>query len=315
MLVIYTDVYLTKLWTVYEVACFLSLHATSQMIVMPVHLPLVILGGVALIYVFALLAFVLRVWFNIADAFYVGFVLGFFPLVNMLRSWARTKTKIRDSMDVFMLENCICYCEEDRPVVYDNISLLMRATGVVGAEGTYEDARDAFNKLVRERLPGAFAASTGRFAFGYWHVVALFLPNFAKYLEMKPAWQDWLGWEHGGYVLYLLAWIFGLYPLGVAFISWWCGLCLHLQGCLEWLFMGCGVLIEIVLFGAVNLVHEYCYLSSYRATSRAMLVLFTILSPLLAYVVFHVQQEAFQGKKLPESEQDGGEWVGELVTL
>ena len=35
---VYTDVYLTRLWTVYEVACFLILHPRRNMIVLPVAL-------------------------------------------------------------------------------------------------------------------------------------------------------------------------------------------------------------------------------------------------------------------------------------
>merc|ERR1740121_1969778 len=42
MLVIYSDIYLTKLWTVYEVACFLSTHPASDIILMPIYLPIVV---------------------------------------------------------------------------------------------------------------------------------------------------------------------------------------------------------------------------------------------------------------------------------
>merc|ERR1719350_1662992 len=50
MLVVYSDIYLTKLWTVYEVACFLSLHPTSNMTVVPISQPVLILAGMISLY-------------------------------------------------------------------------------------------------------------------------------------------------------------------------------------------------------------------------------------------------------------------------
>merc|ERR1712117_185394 len=51
LLVIYSDLYLIKLWTVYEVACFLCLHPLQNMSVVPTFLPFVFLCGLATVLV------------------------------------------------------------------------------------------------------------------------------------------------------------------------------------------------------------------------------------------------------------------------
>ena len=51
MVAIYSEVYLTKLWTVYEVACFLSLHPTHHLTIIPFLLPKVFLGALTVGYI------------------------------------------------------------------------------------------------------------------------------------------------------------------------------------------------------------------------------------------------------------------------
>merc|ERR1712194_760554 len=55
MVSLYTDVYLIKLWTVYEIACFLALHSVSNIIVVPTFQPIFILCGIASSYVLVVL--------------------------------------------------------------------------------------------------------------------------------------------------------------------------------------------------------------------------------------------------------------------
>jgi len=59
MVIIYTDVYLTKLWTVYEVASFLALHSVEQMWVMPTLMPQIVVFGLVLFYLSGVIGFVL----------------------------------------------------------------------------------------------------------------------------------------------------------------------------------------------------------------------------------------------------------------
>merc|ERR1740121_2482032 len=50
MVAIYSDLYLTKLWTVYEIACFLALHPVSQLVVIPIYQPILVFGGIFMSY-------------------------------------------------------------------------------------------------------------------------------------------------------------------------------------------------------------------------------------------------------------------------
>merc|ERR1712113_511465 len=56
IVVIYTNIYLLKLWTIYEVACFLALHPISRMVVVPPAQPLLVLGGSLVIYLSRIVA-------------------------------------------------------------------------------------------------------------------------------------------------------------------------------------------------------------------------------------------------------------------
>merc|ERR1719203_1736207 len=55
MVALYTDVYLTKLWTVYEVACFLALHSARRLIIITIYQPIIVFSGVIMNYVLAVL--------------------------------------------------------------------------------------------------------------------------------------------------------------------------------------------------------------------------------------------------------------------
>ncbi len=48
MVIVYTDVYTRKLWTVYELACFLSLHGAERVVLVPVRQAKLYIRAIAL---------------------------------------------------------------------------------------------------------------------------------------------------------------------------------------------------------------------------------------------------------------------------
>ena len=78
-----------------------------------------------------------------------------------IRRVAHSVDAIHRRLAGFGLDECTCFDEDDRALVYHYIAHLMRATRVVDAIATDSDAREAFNRLVRERLPGALTGSIG----------------------------------------------------------------------------------------------------------------------------------------------------------
>ena len=63
--------------------------------------------------------------------------------------------------DDFSVHQCTCLCDDDRPIAYRNIVLLMKATGQVVADFTDEVALDVFNMTLKECLPVALISSVG----------------------------------------------------------------------------------------------------------------------------------------------------------
>merc|ERR1719491_1140816 len=100
MVVIYSDIYLTRLWTVYEVACFLALRPASQLVIVPTHQP-------AVIFVTMFFDYVILVLFNLVEnlqhqvtllSIAIFTLVRFTFCVRMLRSWAHSHKAIYEQV-------------------------------------------------------------------------------------------------------------------------------------------------------------------------------------------------------------------------
>lgn len=152
MLVLHSNVYWVKLWTVYEIAAFLSLHRVERMTVLPVQQAVFFALCVPLCTVWQYSATVL--WFlgfGLGAYFCLGIILAFVHIV-VHRLWARERQASFNTVSNFTVQNCQCCCEADRPVVYDNIRTLMIGCGVVSADSEEDVALAAFDELVRSRM-------------------------------------------------------------------------------------------------------------------------------------------------------------------
>jgi hypothetical protein len=179
MLILYTDVYLQKLWTVYEVAAFLSTRDIKDLEVVSVHY------CTAVLYVFAgAFAFHLTVLLEIFANRGVLIKVFFCFVFIMQRRRFRDQERVTSRLSEFRVQSCKCAVENDRPLVYRNISDLMKATNAVDENATRDEALAAFNFLVSTKLPRVFLAAGNGIA--YKHVVFLTMPyayNPAKSLR------------------------------------------------------------------------------------------------------------------------------------
>lgn len=197
MVILYTDIYTQKLWTVYELACFLSLHGAGRLVIVHVEQAALYLQIIALGWLWVNLASLGERIFP-AAALLVSYILG--PIlalgaVLVFRRLAREKAALISRLCGFEVRACVCAVEADRPVVYHNISTFMQATYDLPAVATSEEALDAFNKMVRAELPAAVLASLGRMSFGYKHIVMFGMTVSGSFLlDVSPTGHHFGSW-------------------------------------------------------------------------------------------------------------------------
>eukprot|EP00927_Polykrikos_kofoidii_P032051 TRINITY_DN27416_c0_g1_i1.p1 TRINITY_DN27416_c0_g1~~TRINITY_DN27416_c0_g1_i1.p1 ORF type:complete len:598 (+),score=81.20 TRINITY_DN27416_c0_g1_i1:137-1930(+) len=194
MVILYTDVYLKKLWTVYEVASYLATHGVTGMTIIPLDNSIRFFVLLILTY----LMIMTRVVSDLAE-FKVGVIM---VKVSMLIFWLPFSYVCRclhyegaqaeSRLSTFQVQECICACEGDRPLVYKNIAMLMQAMEEVHPTCSTEEALPAFDRLVRKHLSKAFAVSFEGRTLRYMDIVIFgFAAKMARRVDKSFD-------EHGG---------------------------------------------------------------------------------------------------------------------
>lgn len=183
MVVVYSDLYLQKLWTVYELATFLLLFPEGCLQVVPVSFPRAAIALTSLIclsrtvfavyYLPATNAFLrARVDSTILTvAMFVPVVLG---ITLVCRRWARTQASIFAQVQSFSISKAACLDEDDRRLVERNVAAFARHFGLVGKRACEKEALGVFDTLVREHVPSLITASMGHVGFPYRHAAMMF---------------------------------------------------------------------------------------------------------------------------------------------
>jgi len=171
MVVLYSEVYLKRLWTVYELTTFLALKPDAKLIVQPV-----IVGPVA---IFLVLIQLIRIpelflvplnWnsFDSVDSaslFLAGFIIlmdlfGLLVAVFYLRLWGNTRAKMGQQVEAFAFERALCHNEVDRFHITCAIKKIARQEGLVPSHASTSECLQRFEEVVRTTLPrrmnGAF---------------------------------------------------------------------------------------------------------------------------------------------------------------
>lgn len=251
MVVLYTDVYLQKLWTVYEVASYISLRGVDGMTLMPTFVPKVLLVCHAMGFVS-----------NICNVMWIGehpftifiaVILGFIVticLMFVLRWYARYLSKAQERVMVFDVERCTCFCEEDRPLVYHNIANLMRTIGTVDHEAPMDEALAAFSEGVRELLPNAFRRSLGNLGISYSLVFSctFFFSTMPQLLNVAREDAELPDLISQG--LLTLVFTLTVMPLKLGVLVQVCASCLELHGIREFLLL----VVFVAIFDLMDVV-------------------------------------------------------------
>eukprot|EP00928_Gymnodinium_smaydae_P041818 TRINITY_DN28252_c0_g1_i1.p1 TRINITY_DN28252_c0_g1~~TRINITY_DN28252_c0_g1_i1.p1 ORF type:complete len:523 (+),score=38.30 TRINITY_DN28252_c0_g1_i1:166-1734(+) len=175
MLILYSDIYMQKLWTIFELAVFLMVRDAEDIRVVPVRMPLAIISSFGFVYVSQYLTI-----FCLPHARATPLVeFCVIQSVNMLFcgwifKWNRDAERMVQSIRNFSFSKCTCFCAEDRPIVETTIAHLIFSAGLI-KEGTDETALEAFDKCVRNIFPKALRSSTRRHSSAAKQTVSLSL--------------------------------------------------------------------------------------------------------------------------------------------
>lgn len=186
MVVLYSDMYLDRLWTVYELATFMSIFPqgmhhrdVGRLVIRPIFAAQVVLVGTLACGVQRLASQTALADFAyvLASAGLVWWVKGLFVLFIALafQFWARKQAKILERVRSFDVHKATCLSEADRQLVLSGIALFSKHSGVVPHEAGQEETMVLFNTWVQQEVPRLFACSVGRVGLPYLQVVCMWL--------------------------------------------------------------------------------------------------------------------------------------------
>lgn len=188
MLLLYSDVFLQRLWTVYELATFLSLKEDADITVLPLFLPSIVLlfsFSVALVSLVDFIASLSVVqdsfpaWKSAPNAQYAVPAVFAGPIVAvtcvLVRRWARQQAQIRARAGGFSIRSAVCASEDDRMLVQSNVVAFLRDSDERLRMAPDAAVLDRFDAIVREAVPRAVARATGVVGIPYQYVMLVFL--------------------------------------------------------------------------------------------------------------------------------------------
>lgn len=251
MVICYTSVYMHRLWTVYEVACFIALHpddSAEYMKVLNAALPKIWLFMLCVAYIASVLWVVTPIEMQV---FAIGIIsIGFVGVSMCLRISARQLSKTWDDIQSFRLADAKCFCEDDRPIIEHNIAAFMRRRHKVASNASDEEAWEAFNNLVRNEVAHALANSMGKLGMPYRYICyGAFLTFIGPHIEVTYYWwfkNDLYAWMLLTRLLNDFIAMLCVIPLIIGLLSFLVSKYQQLHGWKEALYLACVGIVIIV---------------------------------------------------------------------
>jgi len=176
MVILYSDAYLTRLWTVYELASYLLLQPDGRVEFLPVDIPQLPLIGLVIV------SFAPRSHFY--EFWWVAELIGLLLMSLMCRWLAALHKRMYAAFENFDMFETKCFYEADRRVVESNVEAYMKHMGHVHVDATQMESLDAFNDLVRSTVPGLLRASLGTIGIPYRFTVMVDIPGIVQMFDL-----------------------------------------------------------------------------------------------------------------------------------
>lgn len=303
MLIVFTDTYLQRLWTVYELASMLILNPRARITVVGPVMVLVMWTILACLLAYSLAAY--YQWQHVGyerGAFGTAFGYGalavvMLPLVGRLRRWAQKKSVVASMARDFCIRSARCAVEADRKTVFRNVTALMRGTGFVGVNASQDLALDSFEMMARELVPTYLKATWGHSGIPLrcsLCAVPTFVGLFVDLVSSTPFSQ-----QHPRAIisaaLYCGTFGFALFPLWLALLCWLAARYTELSGWRDAAFT-LGIWLSttsltVVLLGAMTAVFNYALASWVVVLLLAIVCGFLIATTAFVYRPMSVPEE------------------------
>lgn len=198
MLICYSDEYLQRLWTVYEVVHFMLLHPGSALHVRHAFFAKFVIVAYGVVFLYDICWHVLHVP-GILDYTFVSVqvvsgvltVLCMVPVSVtvsiMLMTMTRKRMRISERMKQFRFDEAKCFCEDDRAIVKRNIIAAMKHNGRADTKGSDAEIIGELEGLVHTEVPKLLSASLGRVGFPYHLGVCGVLPYCLQTIDYACA--------------------------------------------------------------------------------------------------------------------------------
>jgi len=195
MVVLYSDVYLQRLWTVFELGLFLTLRQGAPIVVVPVFMPMLVIGGFFVCSLNSIGIEVLQMR-SVVEHYpdstrnMMQYMLFFSVLMltvpvsgYVLRRWARDNHNIRRYAREFSIRKAQCADEKDRDLVQGNVIAYLRDLTIVESHHSDDEVLDTFDRLVAQTVPRVLEKSLGCVGIPYCYIIMVQLSVATLALE------------------------------------------------------------------------------------------------------------------------------------
>jgi hypothetical protein len=187
LLICYSDEYLQKLWTVYEVSSFMLLHPGTAIHVRHAWFTKFLIGGMVVVFLYNATWHVLYIPGVLGNTSMavdtVGSLLTVSCLVPasvaiavMVLKITRVRINMSERVKRFRFDEAKCQNEQDRSIVQHNIIVFMKHHGHAEDGASDIDIIQDFEAMIQSDVPKLFAASLGRVGFPYHFAACISLP-------------------------------------------------------------------------------------------------------------------------------------------
>jgi len=282
LVVIYTDAYLCKLWTTYELGTFLAFGRANKVHVVPIHFAIFAAVGITgpAIAIFAFTDSFYESALSV-EAFYgVGTAVVSCLLIVVFRAWAHAKCRMKKAVDNFCIKNVKCSVESDRLSIEKNIISFMKHFKQVSIDAGDAEVLHEFDLQMKVAMRDKMLAAGSNID---WPPPFFFLCSLVILVNDMDKWSARVavgtltGLRSILTCISYMSWSLLVYPLLLLFVSILARRCVRLSWAIEVLYVAALTLLVTALSLATNPeIGALSSLCKHAESRNVWLVLFVI---------------------------------------